>query len=732
VTQAPQHGTAALVQTLLDAESEREQQQAQAKKEVLFPDDLLPGVGEESISLRAGLKQAGRATALVCILLAAFDQLQSAGLSVLAPDIRDTFGVSSGVIVFIAASSGAFLVLGAVPMGWMADRFKRPPILGWAAIVFSVMVFVSGLAVNAFTFFLARFGVGMAQSSTLPVSGSIIADAYPIGLRGRIAAANGLAAGTLAALSPILVGGIASIAGGGAGWRWAFFLLGLPVLILAFFAFRLREPARGQYEMKQVIGEVIKHEKEAPISIEAAFSRLMQIKTIRSSIIAFSAIGFGLFTGPVLANLFLDHQYHLDSFHRGLAGTIGSAGVLVALPFAGKYYDAVYRRDPAKALKLIGYSIIPAAALAPVQYFMPNAVLWTIFNIPQTILLSVGFYMFSPVFQTIVPYRLRGLGHALGAIYIFFIGATGGALLSGLLISAFGIRTAVLTLLIPSTLIGGLLIVRSSRFIRADLSMLVGELREELDEAERQQASAETIPAIQVSGIDYAYGQVQVLFDIGFEVKRGETLALLGTNGAGKSTILRLIAGLGTPSRGVIRLNGQTITYVAPEHRARMGIQMLPGGKGVFSDMTITENLEIGSFAYRADSADRTRRIEKALSLFPELAQRRDDLASSLSGGQQQMLALARVLLHDPEVLIIDELSLGLAPIVVHELIEVIERLRATGLTMIVVEQSLNVAAAISDRAVFLEKGQVRFDGPTKDLLERNDLARAVFFGGNA
>jgi ABC-type branched-subunit amino acid transport system ATPase component len=259
--------------------------------------------------------------------------------------------------------------------------------------------------------------------------------------------------------------------------------------------------------------------------------------------------------------------------------------------------------------------------------------------------------------------------------------------------------------------------------------MVVAELKEEMEEHERRQASPDRIPVVQASHIDYSYGHVQVLFDVGLEVHRGEVLALLGTNGAGKSTILRVVAGLGTPARGVIRFNGQNITFVSPEQRARMGVQLLPGGKGVFAEMTVLENLEMGSFVYRADPADRQRRIEKVLDLFPLLVERRDFAAGSLSGGEQQMLALARVLLHDPEVLLIDELSLGLAPIVVQELIGVVDRLKSSGMTMIVVEQSLNVAASICDRAVFLEKGRVLFDGPIKELVERDDLARAVFLG---
>jgi ABC-type branched-subunit amino acid transport system ATPase component len=259
---------------------------------------------------------------------------------------------------------------------------------------------------------------------------------------------------------------------------------------------------------------------------------------------------------------------------------------------------------------------------------------------------------------------------------------------------------------------------------------VVLELHEEQEEHKRQAADPKSIPVLQLNNVDFSYGHVQVLFGVGFEVRRGEVLALLGTNGAGKSTALRVAAGLVTSDRGVVRLNGRTVTYATPEQRSRLGIHLLPGGRGVFGDMTIMENLEMGGFAYRGDRADLRRRMERVLGMFPALDQARGKRADTLSGGQQQMLALAIALLHDPEVLMIDELSLGLAPIVVQELIEVIDRLKGEGVTMIIVEQSLNVAAAIADRAVFMEKGQVRFEGPIADLVERDDLARAVFLGG--
>ncbi len=156
---------------------------------------------------------------------------------------------------------------------------------------------------------------------------------------------------------------------------------------------------------------------------------------------------------------------------------------------------------------------------------------------------------------------------------------------------------------------------------------------------------------------------------------------------------------------------------------------MLPGGKGVWPSMTIGDNLRMGAYNYRSDPQDVQRRIEGVLTLFPALTDRLDERAGDLSGGQQQMLALARVMLHEPELLIIDELSLGLAPMVVQDLLAHIDSLRSQGQTMIIVEQSLNVALAVSDRAIFLEKGSVRFEGSAQELSERDDLARAVFLG---
>ncbi|MDG2027190.1 MAG: MFS transporter [Acidimicrobiales bacterium] len=721
---------AALAGTVLDEEAARQAVQAD---EILFADDLLPGVGSESLGLKKGLVMGGGATTFVVLLiLNSLDELQTSAFALLAPDIRDTFGVGDGTITFIGAISAAFVVLGAVPMGWLADRYRRGPTIGWSSIAFSICVFLSGFVPNAFAFFWARFGVGIAKANTIPVHGSLLADTYPIGIRGRVGAITAIAGRGVAVISPLLVGLITEIANGPGevdGWRWAYYILGVPVVFFALAAFRLREPTRGQWEKQDVLGDSIAEEDPLPPSMDAAFARLWKIRTLRGVIVGFSAMGFGIFTAPFLENIFLEDEFNLEALDRGIAKTAGGVFVMIALVYVGPRFDRLYRENPSRVLRLIGGLIFFSAFLMPVQYFMPNVPLFVAMSVPREVMLFAAFAMVQPLMQSIVPYRLRGLGSALGTLYIFFTGAVGGGFLAFLFADAWGARTTVLMLSVPTTILGGFLMVRAATFVKSDLSIVVQELQEELDEAERRASAPEDLPALQMNNVDFSYGRVQVLFDIGFEVKKGESLALLGTNGAGKSTILRVIGGLSTPSRGVLRHHGRTITFSSPQARAGLGIQQLPGGRGVFGDMTVRQNLVMGAYKFRHDKADVRRRIGYVEELFPALRGRENDLALNLSGGQQQMLALAITMLNEPDVLMIDELSLGLAPSVVQELLELVDRLREAGQTMVVVEQSINIALQISDRAIFLEKGQIRFEGSAAELLERDDIARAVFLG---
>jgi ABC-type branched-subunit amino acid transport system ATPase component/predicted MFS family arabinose efflux permease len=729
-TQEPSGNAASLAAVVLAEEASRQEAQALAREQIIFPDDLLPGVNSEPVTFKQAFQRGGKMMFIVLSLLLAFDELEGAAIQVLGPNIRATFHISEGAIVFIATASSAFFVLGAVPMGWLADRVKRTPIVGIASLAFGGFVFCSGLAVNAFVLFWTRFATGVAKANSIPVHQSLIADNYPIGIRARMSAAMNMGAHAIGLASPVLVAAIATWAGGVEGWRWAWYILGIPVVITAFFAFFIKEPPRGQFEKDDVLHELIEDADPAPISMEAAFARIKKIATIRTVLVAFCALGFGLFSQGELASLYLnDHLHVTNVLHRGLLLSLSGIAALPILPFVGQYFDRVYRKNPAKALAMVGALILPSAIFTPLQYSIHSTTWFWILGIPQAVLTTSAFAMTAPVLQAVVPYRLRGMGTAMATMYIFFIGGFGGGIISGFFTNAIGVQGTVIALGVPTSIIGGLLLMNGARFIRNDLSLVVEELLEEQDEHRKRADLELETPVLQVANIDFSYGTVQVLFDVNFEIKRGECVALLGTNGAGKSTILRVISGLEVPERGVTRLNGRNITYVAPESRVKLGVMLLPGGKGVFPDLSVEQNLELSAHLISKHKADIETHVDEMMVLFPELAQRRKQQARSLSGGQQQMLALARILIHRPEVLMIDELSLGLAPLVVERCLKLVDDLRARGQTMLIVEQSLNVALSIADRAIFLEKGSVRFEGAAQDLLERDDLARAVFFG---
>lgn len=241
---------------------------------------------------------------------------------------------------------------------------------------------------------------------------------------------------------------------------------------------------------------------------------------------------------------------------------------------------------------------------------------------------------------------------------------------------------------------------------------------------------APVTPLLEVEGLAVAFGKVRVLEEVDFRVDEGEVVALLGTNGAGKSTLLRAVSGLLRPAAGRVRFDGTDVTGARPAELVARGLVQMPGGRATFPGLSVDENLRVGGIT--VGRAERPARVAEVLELFPWLAERRTQLAGSLSGGQQQQLALARALMSRPRLLMIDELSLGLAPIVVEQLLEVVEGLRRSGVSIVIVEQHVDMALAFADRAYFLERGRVRFDGPAADLHGRTDLLRAVFLTGAA
>ncbi len=236
---------------------------------------------------------------------------------------------------------------------------------------------------------------------------------------------------------------------------------------------------------------------------------------------------------------------------------------------------------------------------------------------------------------------------------------------------------------------------------------------------------------LECRAVEVAYGSVQILFGIDLEVERGEIVALLGTNGAGKSTLLKAVSGLVSPMGGSITLDGQDISRAKAVAIAKLGVVHVPGGKATFPTLTVAEHFTVGAWLLSSDDRREVAgRVAHVLDRFPRLKERWDSLGGNLSGGEQQQLALAMAFVARPTLLVIDELSLGLAPAIVAQLLEMVREIHALGCTIIIVEQSLNVALTLAERAYFLEKGEVRFSGRTADLMERGDILRSVFLAG--
>jgi branched-chain amino acid transport system ATP-binding protein len=237
---------------------------------------------------------------------------------------------------------------------------------------------------------------------------------------------------------------------------------------------------------------------------------------------------------------------------------------------------------------------------------------------------------------------------------------------------------------------------------------------------------------LEVEGISVYYGHIQALRDVSFHVDEGEIVALVGSNGAGKSTTLRTISALLTPVRGQVRLDGTRIDRRHAEEIVARGVSHLPEGRGIFPSLTVEENLKMGYFTKRRDRAGWTKGTERVTALFPRLGERWTQQAGTLSGGEQQMLALARALLPEPRLLMVDELSLGLAPVVVQQLFQTIQEINSGGTTVLLVEQYVNLALKVAQRAYVLEKGAVALEGSAKDLLDNSDIVRAMYLGQGA
>ncbi len=235
---------------------------------------------------------------------------------------------------------------------------------------------------------------------------------------------------------------------------------------------------------------------------------------------------------------------------------------------------------------------------------------------------------------------------------------------------------------------------------------------------------------LRLESVRVSYGAIEAVKGVDLEVQQGEVVTIIGANGAGKSTLLKAICGLEPLAGGRITVDGHDCASVRPHRRVALGVAMSPEGRGVFADQTVRENLLLGAYARRTQTAAVAAAIEREFTRFPRLRERHNQLAGTLSGGEQQMLAISRALMSEPRLLLLDEPSLGLAPLIIKDIFSAIRELRASGLTILLVEQMAKQALGVADRAYVLETGRITLEGSGRELLD-NPQVKAAYLGSH-
>jgi ABC-type branched-subunit amino acid transport system ATPase component len=533
-------------------------------------------------------------------------------------------------------------------------------------------------------------------------------------------------------IAPLLVAVLATWAN--LTWRGVFVVLGAISFVAALTTVRLRDPGIGRWDTERIRETVREREHGTDLAeedVELGFfeilRRLVLIPTVRRLLIGQAVIGVLTIPLATFLAFYFDERWNLGPGPRGVITALRAASAIVALFLFGRRVESMFQADPRRVLERAGTLLAASVLVIGASVTVPSLVGVVALLMIALSLGTLVLPMLSISVLSVVPARMRPHVGAMFGIAIA-VGGIGGSLFLGGIDRRFGIAGSFVALVVPGVL--GALILRSAgSLIMADLDRMIDETIEE-EEIRQLEASGRRLPMLAARGVDFSYGQVQVLFDVDFTVDDGEMVALLGTNGAGKSTLLKVISGIGLPSAGSVRFRGADITYLDAERRLRLGITQIPGGRAVFGPMTVAENLRVFGHSIRKDRKAVEAAIERSFEAFPRLAERRNQKAGTLSGGEQQMLGLSKALLLRPRLLLIDELSLGLAPIIVGQLLDMVSEINRDGTAVVLVEQSVNIALGLVDHAYFMEKGQIRFDGPSADLLQRGDLLRAVFLEG--
>ena len=682
-----------------------------------------------------GILRASGFSPLVLLTLAAVvPSTFVVGINLIGNNLERSFHLHDAGLGAVAFVASVAQLVWAVPLGLWADRGSRKVVAALALLVFAVLGPLMALTPNVWWFVVVYLIASMGMSTGNTVHNSYLSDAYPAEGRSRVFSWHYLSDPIAQTLGILIFGYIVAFTH---NWRWGL-VVGLAGIPIGLLVLTIREPQKGTNESSHILkaaGMDVQSEQEHTprVLLGPAITRLLRIRSLYYELVAVAVLGFVGLGASLFGNLYFVRVWHLTGSHgtaeRSDIYSIIGLSAFLGLPLAYTVGDRLFRRAPQAPLILAGACITVYGTLFTISLYMPK--LWLVVAMQLLANAAVAPIAIA-IFQTLAataPPEMRSICFAMFGVYSAVFGGFAGGIILGAISDASNVTTA-LTLVGPVCALGGALLVVGSRFVRRDITMVIEDVLERYAEGKRRQSGGD-IPALQIHNMDFFYGAQQVLFDVDIEVHQGEIVALLGTNGAGKSTLLRAVSGLDHPHRGVIRIFGTNCTYLEPEQIIDMGAALLVGGKMTFPGMTVRDNLRVGGHSFRRDEGRSRAALDEAIALFPELEARIDQPAGTLSGGEQQMLALARVMMTKPRLLMIDELAFGLAPMTVERLMGIVRTVNADGSTVILVEQSVNRAMSLAERAFFLERGEVRFDGSITDLLGRADLLRPVFLVGD-
>ncbi|HVE94245.1 MAG TPA: MFS transporter [Acidimicrobiales bacterium] len=659
----------------------------------------------------------------VLTIVGIINAFESAAFTVAGPTIAQDLKIGIRGLIGIQTTIAVISIFVGILVAWKFDRSKRAPWVGLGTIVSGLCGMWQSQA-TSFGTTLAPRAINDASTlaSGVPIP-SLFADYYPPEARGRVFALSGLTGPIVSIFALALAGPLVE----NLGWRFTGFILAFGVTLSGFYALvRLREPVRGYFERKAMgATDDVAIQEDESLSLGESWRTVLKVRTLRRAYMAEVWAGPGNVAFGTFFFIMLVQKYGLTP--QGIAGVFLPTTVFAFFGsiIGGGLIDYFSKRKPSQVLVVTGvYGIISAFALFILAVAPP---LWVIRVV-------LCFYSFGngvtgpargAIYSQVTPPNVRTLGSALGrltalpSLLIFTPMAFS-------LYQGFGF-TPVLMFGVPFIILSAIIDLSAAPLFDLDRRNAIAQSMA-ADEARvaRQSGNAKLLVCRDVA---VEYSGVQVLFGVDFDVEEGEIVALLGTNGAGKSTLLRAICGITEASDGAILFDGRDITHSPPNEIAARHVIAMPGGRGVFPALTVRDNLLLANWL-TPDATEVRKNLAEVFEIFPVLKERADATAGSLSGGEQQMLSLAQAFLAKPRMLMIDELSLGLSPAVVGQLIEVVREIHRRGVTIIVVEQSVNVALTLADKAVFMEKGEVRFVGKTADLMRRPDILRAVYVKG--